>query len=256
MEYAVITAPAAPVRRKPDHRKEMVNQLLFGETVSILKTKGPLWVKVKSLHDGYEGWLTNTLFMEVDETFALSRSSFVTTDLLSRIDTGDSHMHIPAGSSLPLFDNGRGMLGNTDYRLNGNFFNRDEQKPGSELLSKLATPWLDAPYLWGGRTPLGVDCSGFIQVIFKQMGIDLPRDAWQQAQEGKAVKKFRDAKAGDLAFFDRGEEIVHAGIILEEERMIHASGRVRIDLLDKKGVRDVVSGKRTLFLRAIRRIIS
>ena len=255
MDYAVVTAPAAPVRRKPDHRKEMVNQLLFGETVKVLKEKGTLWVKIRSLHDGYEGWLTNTLLLETDEAFATTRSNIVAADLLNTITIGGREIHIPAGSSLPLLNNGEGRIATLDYLFAGNLLNRDEQQPGIELLSQLTRPWLDAPYLWGGRTPLGVDCSGFTQVIFKQMGIDLPRDAWQQAQEGEPVKKFKSVKPGDLVFFDRGEEIIHVGILLDEAKVIHASGRVRIDLLTKKGIKDAVTGKRTLRLNAIRRVI-
>jgi gamma-D-glutamyl-L-lysine dipeptidyl-peptidase len=113
--------------------------------------------------------------------------------------------------------------------------------------------WLNAPYMWGGRTVLGVDCSGFVQVNYKMMGIDLPRDAWQQAQEGKAVKKLKDAQTGDLAFFNDKEEIVHVGILLNNEQIVHASGKVRIDLIDRKGIINADTGKRTHQLEAIRR---
>jgi len=200
MEYAVIAVPAAPIRRKPNHRKEMVSQLLFGESVKVLKTEGDLWVKIRSLHDGYEGWMTNTMLQPVSEKLAKSTNAFATTDMLSTILIGDKQMNIPVGSSLPFFENGKGRLGNIDYSFSGHYFKRDEQRPSAELVKQLTASWLNAPYLWGGRTPLGVDCSGFVQVIFKLMGIDLPRDAWQQAQEGKAVKKFADSQTGDLAF--------------------------------------------------------
>ena len=102
MEYAVVNVPAAPVRRKPMHRKEMVNQLLFGETVKVLKTKGELWVKIRSLHDGYEGWMTNTLVEEIDEATANTMSAFASTDILSPVKVADKKMNIPVGSSLPL----------------------------------------------------------------------------------------------------------------------------------------------------------
>ena len=118
---------------------------------------------------------------------------------------------------------------------------------------KFTDQWLNAPYLWGGRTPLGVDCSGFAQIIFKTLGIDLSRDAWQQAQQGKPVKKLKNAVIGDLAFFDDKEEIVHVGILLNNEQIIHASGKVRIDPTDKKGITNSDTGKRTHRLRAIRR---
>lgn len=255
MKYAVINVPAAPVRRKPAHRREMVNQLLFGETVVVLKEKAGLWVKIKSLHDNYEGWLTRTLIKEVTKEFANTRSSFVTTDLVGILGTGETKMNIPVGSSLPFFTDGKGKLGEEEYSFNGYGWNRDEQKPDAALLTRLTTSWLNAPYLWGGRTPLGVDCSGFVQVIYKLLGTDLPRDAWQQAQEGKPVKHFRDALPGDLVFFDRGEEIVHVGILLGDEMMIHASGKVKIDRIGKKGVDDPVTGKRVLALKAIRRVL-
>ena len=261
MDYAIVNVPAAPVRRKPMHRKEMVSQLLFGETVKVLKSKGDLWVKIRSLHDGYEGWMTNTLLQEVNEDAATTTSAFVTTDLLSIISTGDKKLNVPVGSSLPFFENlsagrqgGDGKLAGLEYNFIGNYCNRYEQQPGTELVKQLTSAWLNAPYLWGGRTPLGVDCSGFVQVIYKLMGFDLPRDAWQQAHEGKAVKKFNKAKAGDLAFFNNKEDIVHVGILLGGDQIIHASGKVRIDTIDKKGITNADTGKRTLRLEAIRRL--
>lgn len=261
MKYAIVSVAAAPVRRKPNHRKEMVSQLLFGEAVEILKSKGDLWVKIRSLHDEYEGWMTHTLLTPIDEVAATNRNSFTTAGLLNTIEIGEKKIQVPVGSSLPFFENGvadnqigTGKIGKEAFSFAGNFYKREEQKPDAELLEKLVMPWLNAPYLWGGRTPLGVDCSGFTQVIYKLMGIDLPRDAWQQAQEGKAVKKFADAQPGDLAFFNNKEDIVHVGILLGNDKIIHASGKVKIDGIDKKGIIDAATGKRILSLKAVRRV--
>ncbi len=254
MEYAVIAVPAAPVRRKARHQVEMVNQLLFGEAVKVLKTRGNLWVKVRSLHDGYEGWMTRTLIEPVEELPALAVNEFVTTDLISTLLINDKTMQIPAGASLPGFADSKGNLGKLSYSFTGNYLKRHEQQPGAQLLKLFTLNWLNVPYMWGGRTPLGVDCSGFVQVNYKMMGIDLPRDAWQQAQEGKPVKKLKEAQAGDLVFFDDKDEIVHVGILLSNEQIIHASGKVRIDTMDKKGIINVDTGKRTHRLEAIRRV--
>ena len=254
MNYAVVAVPAAPVRRKPNHRKEMVSQLLFGESVKVLKEKGDLWVKIRSLHDGYEGWMTNTMLEAIEEKISDSMSAFATIDMLSVVSVAGKEMNIPVGSTLPFFANGKGKLGNQEYNFSGNSINRNERQPTVELIKHLATKWLNAPYLWGGRTALGVDCSGFVQVIYKLMGIDLPRDTWQQAQKGKAVKKFTEVQPGDLAFFNNKEDIAHVGILLGDGQIIHSSGKVRIDTIDKKGIINVHTGKRTLRLETVRRI--
>lgn len=260
MDYAIITVPAAPVRRKPNHRSEMVNQLLFGETVQVLKSKNDLWVKIRSMHDSYEGWMTNTLFTIVDKDAANAETAFVSSDLLSKLTIGDTSLHIPVGATLPFFEIDPAgkkttfRLAGTEYTFTGKFYKRNESDKKEEMVVELSRQWVNAPYLWGGRTPLGVDCSGFVQVIYKQMGIDLPRDAWQQAQDGKPVKKFSEIQPGDLAFFDNKEDIVHVGILLGDEQIIHASGKVRIDTITKKGLINIDSGKRTLRLKAVRRL--
>lgn len=253
MDYAVIAVPAAPVRRKARHQREMVSQLLFGEKVEVLKAKTSLWVKVRSLHDDYEGWVTNTLLKEISEKEAKAKVEFVTTGMMNEILIGESKMKIPFGSSLPGFLEGKGSIGELKYNYSGFFVNRTEIKPDAGHVEKLTEQWLHAPYLWGGRTIFGVDCSGFVQVNYKMMGIDLPRDAWQQAQQGQTVRKLKDAICGDLAFFDDKEEIVHAGILLGPDRIIHASGKVRIDTIDKKGIINSDTGKRTHLLKSIKR---
>ncbi len=254
MDYGLVAVPAAPVRRKPNHRREMVNQLLFGETVRVLKEKGTLWVKIRSMHDEYEGWRTRTLLHEITEKQANAPTNHVTSEFLNQIIINSIPCHIPLGSTLPGFENGKGKFGDYEYEFNGKFRSREDEKPSSTLIESLARNWLNAPYLWGGRSILGVDCSGFVQVNFKLMGIDLPRDAWQQAQAGEPVKKLRDALKGDLAFFDDKDEIVHVGILLGPDSIIHASGKVRIDSMDKKGIVNSESGKRTHSLKAIRRL--
>ena len=254
MNYAIVAVPAAPVRRKPGHPKEMVNQLLFGEAVKILKTKGEFWMKIQSLHDGYIGWVTNTMLQTMQEDMANTLNAFTVSDILAPVLVDDNLMQIPVGSSLPFFEQVKGMLGEAEYKFSGAVIKRTDQIPSPELVTQLAVAWLNAPYLWGGRTPLGVDCSGFVQVIYKLMGIDLPRDARQQAKVGVAIKNFEEIRPGDLAFFERKNRIIHVGILLANNQIIHASGKVKIDIITEKGIINSETEKKILKLRSIKRI--
>jgi gamma-D-glutamyl-L-lysine dipeptidyl-peptidase len=253
MPYAVVNVPAAPVRKKAMHQSEMINQLLFGEAVEILEKKGKRWLLIRSLHDGYKGWIANNLIEEVTAEQAKAKPEYVTANLINTVKINKESMSIPLGSSLPYYLNGRGHIGNGEYIFKGPVKNINDITADADAVKKLTRPWLNAPYLWGGRTILGVDCSGFVQVVFTMMGIQLPRDARLQAKKGKTVKNLADAVTGNLAFFNDKEEIVHVGVLLSNEKIIHASGRVRIDTIDKKGIINSTTGKRTHVLHLIKR---
>jgi gamma-D-glutamyl-L-lysine dipeptidyl-peptidase len=253
MEYGIVNVAAAPVRCKPDHRREMINQLLFGETVKVLKKKGDLWVKICSLHDNYTGWMTNTMLQQTDAINANMKPVYTTAEIVAEINTNKGKIVIPVGSSLPFYKEGNGKIGNEDYSYTGMVNNRFENFATVDSIKQLTNAWLNAPYLWGGRTLLGVDCSGFVQVIYKQLGIDLPRDARQQAKRGKKITFFCDVQCGDLAFFGNKKAITHVGILLGDGTVIHASGRVRVDVIDKKGITSDGVFSRQYLLKCIRR---
>ena len=255
MKYAIVTVPAAPVRKKANHRAEMSNQLLFGEAVKILKIKREKWLKVESLYDGYKGWLTNHLVTFAEREIATQPVLQLASGLINNIKVNGVPMNIPAASSLIGFAKKQGGFDKFRFEFTGEIIEPAKIKSKTETLIKNARDWLNAPYMWGGKTILGVDCSGFAQTMYKLIGIPIPRDAWQQAQEGRLVKKLEDAQAGDIAFFDDKDEIVHVGILFGPDTIIHSAGKVRIDAIDKKGIINSDTGKRTHNLSMIKRFL-
>ena len=205
------------------------------------------------MQDQYEGWIHGQQITATSEEQAMQRAEYISTEAFSPVRCDGQRFWIPAGSLLPGLDGKVLQIGDKAFELESAAVARHTDERTEERLRQLTMTWLRAPYLWGGKTMMGVDCSGFVQVCFRMWGIDLPRDAWQQAQEGSMVPRLKDALPGDLAFFDDKDEIVHVGILLSKDQIIHASGRVRIDSIDKKGIVHSETGKRTHSLRVIKR---
>ena len=254
MGYAICTVAAASVRKEPDHRSEMVNQLLFGETMKVMEEKDE-WLRIQSLYDDYEGWLTFHLIATVSKNIAEEEHYFIASLLINPIAVQDQFINAPMGSALVGFDEKTKLLWDKNYKYFGayrnttNFFD-------SDFLQRTICAWLNAPYLWGGKTFMGVDCSGFVQTVYKVLGIKLKRDAYLQAQQGIGIESLSFAKEGDLAFFHNEQgKIIHTGIILEDNRIAHASGKVRIDMLDEKGIVNIETGRRTHHLNCLRRVV-
>lgn len=251
-KYGIVTVPAAPVRKTPNHRREMSNQLLFGEAVRILQQRGE-WYKIESIYDGYRGWLTCSLITETDTGDALQQCHLLAPKLLNEITFNGQKMHIPSGSSLLHYKKGKGVLAGREYIFKGDPVNTLGITDQRATLIANAMQWLNAPYLWGGKTILGVDCSGFSQTMYKLIGMPLARDARLQAQQGTGIPSLKKVIPGDLAFFDDKEEIVHVGILTGPNQIIHAAGRVRIDVIDNKGIINTDTRKRTHSLKLIKR---
>ena len=252
MKYSICAVAAAPVRKEPAHRSEMVNQLLFGELMEVLEENDE-WIRVRSLYDDYEGWLTYHLISTISKEVAEAYQPFVATGITNPITLPDQLINAPMGSVLVGFDEETRLLWDEHYKYHGTY--RNTSKPAEiHQLPKLVQPWINAPYLWGGKTFMGVDCSGFVQTIFKVLGIQLQRDAYQQAEQGRTVENISLAKEGDLGFFHNEKgRVTHVGIILSPGTIIHSSGKVKIDRLDDKGIINRETGKRTHHLYSMKR---
>ena len=259
MRYGISILSIIPVRREPDERSEMVSQLLFGECYEVIGRKDN-WVQVAMQFDGYQGWIDSKLFIKLSESaykqYNMHSPPVLEATIMEIEIPGSGPMLIPAGSSLPGFSSEKGTLdvGGRIFPVSRVFdqVNR-HHKHGIETL---AVKFLNSPYLWGGRSVFGFDCSGYVQVVFKILGIALQRDASQQALQGDAVSRVSEILPGDLVFFtgDTGK-VNHVGIALSPDTIIHCSGLVRKDKLDKKGIYHVGLHQYTHQLSHLRRVI-
>ena len=249
---------SAPIRRKSDDRAEIVSQLLFGEICTIVTKKNKSWVKIQCEWDDYVGWVDPKQLRKISEQefVKLTENRSFSLDLSQTLISGDLAFPILIGSTLPGFDGMSLKIDGEKLLYNGQAVSPLEVDPSPELIVKVAKKYLHAPYLWGGRSPFGIDCSGLTQVIFKIFGIKLPRDAYQQAEYGEIVDFVETSQIGDLAFFENKEgNIHHVGIMLGNKEILHASGIVRIDRIDHFGIYHHGKRSYTHKLRFVRRII-
>ncbi|GIV33119.1 MAG: hydrolase Nlp/P60 [Chitinophagales bacterium] len=259
MEYGICRLSMIPLRKEPGHKSEMVTQLLFGETYEVISRKND-WLSIKSTYDDYTGWIARNQHAPCSKAYYLElcqNRQPVALDIVSMALSSERQLPVLIGSTLPAFDGMNFRLGSEKFVYNGqaiihennNGFNREK------ILEKCALKFLHAPYLWGGRTPFGIDCSGFTQVVFKLLDVRLKRDAYQQAISGFDVPFAETANEGDLAFFeDKEGKITHVGIVLKNKRIIHASGKVRIDPFDAYGIYNPETRKYSHKLKMIKRI--
>jgi gamma-D-glutamyl-L-lysine dipeptidyl-peptidase len=249
MLYGISNLSIVPLRFEPDDTSELVSQVLYGDYFKVLE-KRKSWSKIRLAFDKYEGWIDNKQYIDISEVdYSKFKNELpkLSTDLVEFVQDQDGHLlTIPLGSSL----NGLSLF---NHMFDGNICN--EIQPKNHLL-KTAYLYLNAPYLWGGKTPFGIDCSGFTQMVYKLNGYKLLRDASQQATQGEALSFIEESEPGDLAFFDNSEgKIIHVGIIMEDNYIIHAHGKVRIDRLDHSGIYNIERKVHTHKLRVIKKVI-
>ncbi|WP_294284925.1 C40 family peptidase [uncultured Chryseobacterium sp.] len=238
MDKGICSVTVAPVRAEASDRAEIVTEILFGESADILEVNKN-WTRIKMHYDGYEGWMdTKQLRPVADEMLAKRKVTIVTEDFSSvMMNDGKTLLSMGSEVEFPAVASRRSH----DVR---------------ESIALTAKEFINVPYLWGGKSFFAVDCSGFTQLVYKIHEIKLPRDASQQVNVGESLSFVEESRPGDLAFFENPEgKIIHVGIMLESQRIIHASGKVRIDTLDSTGIFNKELNKHTHKLRVIKSVI-
>ena len=249
MQYGICNLSIVPLRNEPTDTSELVSQVIYGDFFKIIE-KRKKWIKIRLVFDKYEGWIDSKQYHEISENQYKTlhkEAPRLSTDFVEFIEDENQQLFpITIGSSL----NALSLL---NHKYDGDSTNEKAEKSN---LIQTAYTFLNAPYLWGGKTPFGIDCSGFTQMVYKLNGYALLRDASQQATQGEALSFIEESEPGDLAFFDNNEgAIIHVGIIMKDNYIIHAHGKVRIDRLDHSGIYNVDTNLHTHKLRVIKKIV-
>ncbi|MDY8136216.1 C40 family peptidase [Aquimarina sp. 2201CG5-10] len=249
MQYGICNLSIIPLRFEPQDTSELVSQVLYGEHFKVLEQRKK-WSRIRLAFDKYEGWIDNKQYIEITESdykqFENQPLSLV-GDMVEFVSCEqDQLMPIPLGASL-------GALDFLKHQYEGT---RIIEQQSKEKLVETAFLFLNAPYLWGGKTNFGIDCSGFTQMVYKLNGYKILRDASQQATQGDPLSFIEESEPGDLAFFDNEEgAITHVGIMMKDNYIIHAHGKVRVDRIDHTGIYNNEKRMHTHKLRVIKRII-
>jgi hypothetical protein len=252
--FGICNLAIIPLRFEPSDKSEIVSQVLFGEHFEILE-KFNQWSRIKMQYDDYEGWIDSKQYQLISEANykQLSQDAIILNADLIEYITGPNNLLLPIPLAASLSFLNYGDINTASFDFEGTKISGIKSK--SSIINS-AFMYLNAPYLWGGKTPFGIDCSGFTQMVYKLNGYKLLRDASQQAKQGEALSFIEESEPGDLAFFDNEEgNIIHVGIIMENNYIIHASGKVRIDRLDHLGIYNGDLNKHTHKLRVIKKII-
>ena len=243
--YGICLLTVIPMRKEKSDTSEMINQVLFGEHFKILK-KEKKWSFVELFHDNYKGWVCNKQYSLISKR---NIPSLICNKKYCHIKIDNNNQSIVLGSLIPKDEEINKKLkikSNLNFCKMGKF---------DIWFNNICKKYLNTPYLWGGRTPFGIDCSGYTQMVFRFFNIYLPRDAYQQEKEGDNID-FLKRKMGDLAFFELNNKITHVGIILKNNKIIHSSGKVKINYIDNLGIyEDPKLKEYTHKLKSIKRLI-
>lgn len=239
-KFGICELGLVPVRSDPSDDAEMTTQLLFGDLFQVTH-RFKNWVRIRQAFDNYEGWIDEKQYFPMNEKMyrtLVNLPTSVSLDFVNYVSTSNHNFLIPVmiGSSFPGLFQDTFYIGDTIYTFQGESLPPDTNPDRNRIIEN-ALVFRNAPYMWGGKSPFGIDCSGFTQIVYKTSGIQLLRDTSQQVTQGETVHLLSEAAPGDLAFFDNEEgKITHVGVLLSNDKIIHASGSVRIDSIDHQGI--------------------
>lgn len=263
---AVSLHSVVPVRTEASETSEQITQMLFGEICTIEEQK-TRWIRVKLALDGQMGWVDAKMIatLSTDEyksySAALKAAAYVAFPMAYAVSENNGQtIPLTAGTRLTNYHNGHFEVLGVGFRIDaGMVLTKPLEMTQPNLLQSVRF-FLNVPYLWGGKNALGMDCSGFTQTILSLFGHKIPRNASEQVTQGRLISRLSSSKAGDLAFFCHYEEaatqeitnnlkqqstetnaiarqkITHVGILIDSERIIHCSGRVKIEKIDTTGI--------------------
>ncbi len=258
--FGICTATYLAVRGETNHESEQVTQLVFGDVYKVIEfSTAKDWAYIENAYDQYKGWIPVSSIYEISAKYysaCLQQQHPVAASHNSYLLIENQKIQIPIGSTLPFYEEGFISIDDKKFKFEGKTASITSPSAKAAVLAT-ARSYLGTPYLWGGKTAQGIDCSGFTQMVFKQHGYTLPRDSYQQAEIGQEIT-LKEAKEGDIAFFQRKAEgntkVVHVGIYLGNGQIIHADGRVRINRLDATGIYREDLGKYSHYLKFLRRL--
>ena len=253
MKYAICQVSVAPLRSEARDSSEMVSQVLFGEKLIILEQLDK-WTKVQLSFDTYEGWIDPKQIIEIsEEEYQANKIEKFAINPYNHAMENGLPTTLTIGAELRSLCESKIKIGTKCIEYFGVYTSGKKSK---EQLVEIAKAYLNVPYLWGGKSSFGIDCSGLTHQVYKIGGYTIPRDAYQQAEMGEVLSFVEEAEPGDLAFFDNAEgRIIHVGIMCGNGTILHAHGKVRIDPVDSNGIFNTDSQKYSHKLRFIRRII-
>ena len=244
----IVLHSVVPVRSEANEGSEQLTQLLFAETVDILEEK-PRWIRIKNDADGQIGWvdfkmLTKLSDSECELVAKADKSARVMMPMAYAVSENNGQtIPLTAGTCLPNYKDGRFEVLGVGFRIDPSMVADKSLEMTTEKIMEVVRFFLNVPYLWGGKNALGMDCSGFTQIIHSLFGHQLLRNASEQVTQGMPVKSLKNAQTGDLAFFDHEDgKSSHVGLILDSERIIHCSGRVKVEKLDEIGIFSIEQG--------------